>query len=1476
MTRRKLQQMKIRQKSQKFIPFALIISLANPVFSIEKTPLDFRQTIFVDQLEIKIVDTPYEFGKNFSTGSILSAPQLEFVEDPLKKEVVLENNSHAISTWEGIVLEKEERNYHFADEYLSFKNEPSFSFSIIPEPVEVKLENENKPIEFSDPSYAPSEELINWLTNSSANSNLRRFIQKDEYRSPAKETATAYFSKELDQSSNIHSLINSGNSIVKVYLDTPKEFSCDSIAAIKPVFFVSEEELSIKSNDFSASFEPVLLPKLTKKIIHLTLDRANKQSALEPMYDDLDSYFEYDFSKELECKKQNLNLAFSFTDISHPSIALEETVFPTSIFSTENHHAVIESDAFYYPKQDLYQINLAKYFDDESSHLFSDQQLSKDIVRMDNSFPTASIDKVQLATEAALYDLTQINYVVKEADETAVSLTTHSSPLKEKFSEGFVNSSNLSFHFEKTINLAKNFVIEQIENEKISHHDLVVEEFNRENIDRPLIEFSEGAYDLKPTIVLASNKKTDWKDLKPAKVNPKKESVKKGFFQTKDLVFHLDRYVETARKLHLLAEKQAFLTKDKALAKLENSSSNKDKAKLDSKIQEYHFSKEQITIQENNDIKTLKATEFLPNTEAKSLAYHDANLSFKIREGKVKNPIPSVKIDSDKQEILAQVVDTNLLELFDKESIKSEEALYPFEPVFAMAEDEKEGWKDLDPLVMSPNTENDLVAYSKAFDLTFNLEKQQNEPSLKKFFDAAAHAKNSLLPLTVQPTFLSKIAVKIASITKEFLPIAAPIQIKENSWVDLDPITLNPKAETLQKVLAHIQELSFNFDKYIHPMIQNKNLVLKQDEFNFAIAENAKKVILATNFSDNSLLSYDLSLKEIPFDIKPLTSAQETPIEEEKKALDFAIQDTKTSLVLEKEKIVETSSPINPEKYLPEINLENLNFDEKFAQSKPHLNPQYDVIEVPLAPANDFISTEGSFIDFIHQYRSCLVKNDLEAVAKNVREFIKPLNESNLTFQYRLNHSYCVSMSQDSFALFKNSIHSKKVNRKMDLIHLKIDKSSYSALPAFDQKKYFLDISRKLPNQFKASFEKTVHDTASICMNIIRSLPNIVQETKNYVELLAANEEVFDPNNYIYFDASQRKTQAFYQLMLEKKKFSFLGTLPSLRELKTHVLSSSFKSELEVIPTPDGESYYFSVKLYPQYPEELRKVPQNVIFVLDQSRTISEERFESFKKGIIRSIPYLNPEANFTIVVLNKHLDTLSHHFLTYDKESLELVKSFLDNINYSFTVAPQDYTRVIPFLKEKFQLNSKEFNTLILLSDGAAYKNYHFNKDKIADFCSKNKNLLQVYTVASGQDNYLGGLDMLAFHNHGQLVYSKTNTALPRQLAILVKNLRNPLANNLHISSIRNESDALEFYPSSGSFPGMYADQPLTIYGKTDRLQNIDLMVQGKLGNEWVNITQSINLRQAKKGDRELLRNCQMVLKKMHYFIETPDADET
>ncbi|MCF7851800.1 MAG: VWA domain-containing protein [Simkaniaceae bacterium] len=427
---------------------------------------------------------------------------------------------------------------------------------------------------------------------------------------------------------------------------------------------------------------------------------------------------------------------------------------------------------------------------------------------------------------------------------------------------------------------------------------------------------------------------------------------------------------------------------------------------------------------------------------------------------------------------------------------------------------------------------------------------------------------------------------------------------------------------------------------------------------------------------------------------------------------------------------------------------------------------------------------------------------------------------------------------------------------------------------------YALEFKKPLTHKFHLSTESHQRDLIH-SSQIITSLPSYGMQESNFIGLLDQNENQFIPDvSDVFisgqFDFSPLFKRVFDLVRDKQQKYAHKSTLPSLYELNTQILSTEFKTDVEVIAKPNKKGYFFSLKLSPFFPEELRRIRQNIFFVMDQCRSINKERFIAFKKAILRALPYLDPDDTFNVIAFDNHFEKLSGVNLFYSSDAHEKTKRFLENVSYGSLASPQDYSKIISYLADTFNPDPQEVNVIVLLTDGAAYKTHHLQKDKVDHFTKVNQDRFSIYTISASQHNYLSALDLMSFLNRGSMLHSKSHAALPRQLALMIKKMRYPIATNLHLTLINSTSPNVKFYPGSGHFENFYGHKPFVIYGEADSLCEFDVMIQGKAEDEWINITQSVNLQQALPGDRELLRDATLVENKTHNFSENPSEPDS
>lgn len=336
----------------------------------------------------------------------------------------------------------------------------------------------------------------------------------------------------------------------------------------------------------------------------------------------------------------------------------------------------------------------------------------------------------------------------------------------------------------------------------------------------------------------------------------------------------------------------------------------------------------------------------------------------------------------------------------------------------------------------------------------------------------------------------------------------------------------------------------------------------------------------------------------------------------------------------------------------------------------------------------------------------------------------------------------------------------------------------------------------------------------------------------------------------------------------------FLTEIPPPSHLETVTYANEFESEVHYTKREDGKGYYFAIKLKPGEKLNFASPSQNYIFVVDGSSSIKKHRFGVFKEGVARALSYLSEADSFNIVVADAKMRTFSESSTSWNKSSLAKAKNFLMEQDFRGFFVNYDAFDLISKVTQYFTPDKE--NMVVLITDGNSFNTLRDHKDDFKQLSEANKGKFSVFTATASQGNNLSMLDLLSTFNNGELMYSKTNASFSRQLAVLVKHIESFVAKNVHINVTGATLETgIEFYPNEKTLPSLYADRPYMIYGSIDELKDFDIILQGRAGDQWINVKQSISFQHAIAASHTIKKG--MALQKAYvcydYFMKNEDS---
>lgn len=334
-----------------------------------------------------------------------------------------------------------------------------------------------------------------------------------------------------------------------------------------------------------------------------------------------------------------------------------------------------------------------------------------------------------------------------------------------------------------------------------------------------------------------------------------------------------------------------------------------------------------------------------------------------------------------------------------------------------------------------------------------------------------------------------------------------------------------------------------------------------------------------------------------------------------------------------------------------------------------------------------------------------------------------------------------------------------------------------------------------------------------------------------------------------------------------------LARIPSLADLNTENASDDFDVQYQIIPRMTDQGYIFSVNLSSK--DSVRRVApkHNVYFLIDRSSSIERHRFETFKNAVANAISYLDEDNAFNVIMFDNHIEQLSHIDLRPTRASVRVARDFLDRQDQSWLSSNKSMIEVLRAILYRAN-ESNELYSVVLLTDGSNLKSIDASADALKQLMRNPKENFAIHTAAISDKNNIPMLDLLAGLNRGQFLYSHTHAAFPRKLAILTKHIKKPIVTDLHITVADSREGSIQFHHSPRLSQHLAEKCTYSFLGTVPSLQTFDVLIQGKVGNRWVNIRKHVNLDSAKRGRSKIEQQLALLLayEKYEHYLETKD----
>ncbi|NGX56765.1 MAG: hypothetical protein K1060chlam5_01011 [Candidatus Anoxychlamydiales bacterium] len=523
------------------------------------------------------------------------------------------------------------------------------------------------------------------------------------------------------------------------------------------------------------------------------------------------------------------------------------------------------------------------------------------------------------------------------------------------------------------------------------------------------------------------------------------------------------------------------------------------------------------------------------------------------------------------------------------------------------------------------------------------------------------------------------------------------------------------------------------------------------------------------------------------------------------------------------------------------------------------------------------ININGKNITFAQNAKSYIDK-------KNPNDLVKVIlkeKKKNLYFGKNKNNSPN-SQSEKDFKIILQS--NDSYIHKDYLFNLPNDQS-HKNLIKHEKKLSSLDIQTNSNDELIDSIKKD--SNKKILKTQKQKNKSYPKKEKKLKQALSFNADKRVVNVYYknkYFISSDLKNDSVLVSSLKKinlHNFSILNGMPPILDMPKldDLLTLSYKNffDIDVSFTKDvsSDGYLFAITFVPKNNLKLKRLKQNVFFLLDRSNSIQEDRLSFTRHAIASSISSLNTDDTFNIIAFDKKLDVLSTNNLSPSHSNVTKARKFLRDQKIGSFFSSTNLS--IPLYKIlDTNVKDDEINVAILLSDGGGLNKVK-NSKIINSWTKKNKGNLVLYSINLQEDKNKSALELFSILNKGKLITSTTNRQLRKKLNRLVQSISYPIAKNLLPTSIcLDNSVNIELYPSSNQLPHLYLDEPYVILGSINKLEDFTVFLQGKCGDRFLNIKKHISFDKAKIVGNDLQKQIALYRANQCFEKYLHDLDQT
>ncbi len=258
-----------------------------------------------------------------------------------------------------------------------------------------------------------------------------------------------------------------------------------------------------------------------------------------------------------------------------------------------------------------------------------------------------------------------------------------------------------------------------------------------------------------------------------------------------------------------------------------------------------------------------------------------------------------------------------------------------------------------------------------------------------------------------------------------------------------------------------------------------------------------------------------------------------------------------------------------------------------------------------------------------------------------------------------------------------------------------------------------------------------------------------------------------------------------------------------------------------------AEDGYFMFLVSPQVEAEMKRMPRDLVLVLDVSSSMSDIKMAQAKKALKYCLGQLHPEDRFSVIKFSTSVTPFRDKLVPANKDYLEAAVKWVDGLKQ------QGGTAIWPALDEALGMRTDDvgrpFN-VVFFTDGLPTVDETDTDKIVKKTAAKNSSNTRIFTFGVGDDVNAAMLDQLAEATRAVSTYVRPSEDIETKVASLYSKISNPVLTDVKLTC--GEAIRLhEIYPPK--LPDLFHGTQLVVIGRYTGFGHVAVRLTGMVGAE-------------------------------------------